>query len=187
MSHAFVVRDDVDVRDRWYLDSLHDTHGRPLEAWDFTRGQPVQVAEPLVVSVRRPGRPLDWTFADFDMPVVKPAARELLESLAASHVQFHEARVVGSWDRYAVANIITVRACIDDQRSEFLKWTPADGREDKIGDYRQVTRLKVDPMRMDNAAICRLAGWRISVVVCRELKEAIEAAQLTGLTFEAVD
>jgi hypothetical protein len=130
---------------------------------------------------------LDWTFADFDMPVVRPSARELLESLAAPHVQFHEARVVGSWDRYAVANIVTVRACIDDQRSEFLKWTSADGREDKVGDYRQVTRLRIDPGRMQNAPICRLAGWRISIVVSRELKEAIEAAHLTGLTFEAVD
>src|SRR5262245_12919954 len=88
MTSFFEVEDDVDVKGRWYLDGLSDKKGRKLDSRDFTYGNRlglkprlkislsdeeslVEIEPPLKVSLRRQGKPLDFTYADFDMPIVR--------------------------------------------------------------------------------------------------------------------
>jgi hypothetical protein len=187
MPRYFEVVDHVDRAGRWFLGSPRLPNGQRVEPELFTSGRSVELEGPLEVSVRVPGEPLDWTFADFDMPVVSETGRRILELTAPGEVQFISANVIGVEGVFAIANVLPVRACVDEQRSAFLKWTAEDGRPDRIGAYRMVSHLRVEESRLTGCGICRVAGWDVAIVVAANVKEAMDAVAVRGLEFRRVD
>lgn len=183
MSNDFYeLIDDVQRPSRWFLGSPRDAQGCPLNPESFRVGRHTEVVAPLSISVRRTGEPLDFTFADFDMPVLSQRAADLFVD-SPETTQLIPAVVDGYDGLFSVANFLHVRSVVDESRSEFLKWQEADSRPDKLGQYRQFTRLIVDPGRAAGARVFRIEGWRIALIVSEALKLALEDARVSGIRF----
>jgi len=182
----YSMADDVEYPGRWYLGAPLDALGNPVDPEMFRVARTVTVAEPLRISIRRPGSPLDFTFASLDMPVANARTTELLRELAPTQLQIFAAAVDGQEDKYFIINILPVRFCVDESKSEFMKWTKDDHRADLASQYRMISRLRVDSNRAAETPIFRLGGYKIVVIVSDEIRDVFVAARISGVRFAAV-
>ncbi len=65
-------------------------------------------------------------------------------------------------------------------------WKPEDNRPDKLGQYRAVYGLRIDPTKVGDARIFRPWGWRVALIISEDLKQAMEAEGLSGTRFVEV-
>ncbi len=77
--------------------------------------------------------------------------------------------------------------CIDDEASEeVIRWTPEDGRPDRVGQYRDVDGMRIDPPQVGDAQVFRTWGWSIALIVSEDIKLALERIRATGVRFTPV-
>jgi hypothetical protein len=132
--------------------------------------------------ISHPGKPLDFTLSSFSVPIVNGALARLLRKQAAADVQIFELGV-GAHEMYAL-NVTRALECLDEKKSEFIKWRPEDGRADRLGGYRQVTKLVLDPTAIPaNAKMFRVKGWLVALVVSEELAHAMTRHGCSGAKF----
>ncbi len=188
MSAPRLYRPWFDSRDRaqWFLGDPHDPAGRMVNPYGFTVGERVEVPDGLVVPVDNPGHPLDFSFGSSDMPVVTEPVGALLDGIASDDVQRIPVRVQGRTEPYEILNVVTVVDCIDRERTNGKLWTEEDDEPSKLGGYRTVYELWLDPDRIGAARIFRLAGWLVVMAVTEDMKLALEDAGVSGLTFKAI-
>jgi len=203
MRRYYRIEDDVDVKGRWFLDGLSDSKGRRLDSRDFIYGLSIEIGpplrisladqdvivdvhDPLRVSLRTEGIALDFTFADFEMPVVTARVAELLETICGPDIQRIAVEVPGRNSAFEIINVVPCPNCIDRQRSEVEWWTEADGRPEKLGKPRMVTKLAIDNRKVGEHHIFRPDGWVVALVVSDVVKQAIENARVSGVKFKAL-
>jgi len=73
---------------------------------------------------------------------------------------YHRRSADASARAAGVANVLPCVDCIDESRTVGEKWTESDGRPDKVGMYRTIVYLFVDPTRIAHD-IFRVQGWKI--------------------------
>jgi hypothetical protein len=152
----------------------------------FTKATRVAVTDDLSLPIRQRGWPVDFTLADFDMPVVRRHVGEIIEGVAPDYCQHIPIRVEGTDDEYEILNVLRSIACVDEGASEFTKWNAADQRPDKVGAFRMITRLRLDPARASGAEIFRVQEWPIALVVGDAIRDALRAIEVSGIAFEPV-
>lgn len=179
----FRIVDEYESADRWFLGAPRDLDGKPVDPECFGRSQSVPICGGLNLAIRRDGEPLDFSFADFDMPVASLWAARILTQIASSDIELCPARVDNHSGDFAVINALTCLPCLDEERSRFIKWTEADERPDKVGQYRQVTRLVINTRSVSNSEIFRVEGWLIALIVSERIKEALEKEGVRGPVF----
>jgi hypothetical protein len=185
----FELLDDVYVHGRWELNDPTDQSGREVEnPWMFRKGEPVQLEECLKVPLTRPGRPLDFSMAGIGVtPVIHAKVAAILTQLAPADVQLLPVDVASQSEPYFIANVTRVVRCIDDEASEEVQyWKPEDGRPEKVGKYRAVSGMRIDPTKVGDAKVFRTWGWTIALIVSEDVKEAIERAGISGVNFKEV-
>jgi hypothetical protein len=185
----FELLDDVNVPGRWELNDPTDQGGREVEnPWMFRKGEPVQLEERLKVPLTRPGRPLDFSMAGVGVtPVIHAKVAAILTQLAPADVQLLPVDVASQSEPYFIATVTRVIRCVDDEASEEVRyWKPEDGRPEKVGKYRAVSSMRIDPMKVGDAKVFRTWGWTIALIVSEDIKEAIERAKITGVKFKEV-
>ena len=155
----FQLDDDKHVPGRWYLGSPLTPDGQELDPRTFTYSRPVDVTGLLRLPLRQPGRPLDFTMADFAMPVARRPLAEQLEQLAPGAVQRVSVAVEGTAPGdYEIVTVLREVACVDESETEVVRWTAEMGRPDMVGKYLYLTNIVIDPTKTDDAALFRLAG-----------------------------
>jgi hypothetical protein len=83
-----------------------------------------------------------------------------------------------------VLNSLRVVRCLDEGRSEFIKWTEDDHRADLAGQYRQVTKLVLERSAIPvDAHFFRIDGWLVALVVSEVVKDAMERVGCFGAKF----
>ncbi len=174
---------DDSIERPWRLSIAEGANGDSIRGDDFAFGRRVDMAEPLKIVMRYDGVRTDYTFGAFELMVANQHARDVLMAIAADDVQLLDAEVAGATDEYWVVNILNILPCLDEDRSSFTKWTEEDERPDKIGQYRGVSDLKIDPTKAVGHDIFRPWGWQVVVIVSERLKEAFESEKITGLKF----
>lgn len=201
--HFYELEDNLDLEGRWYLNGLYDFSGRELDSRDLTYGKPVDLGPPLKISlpnedtivaarpplrvpIRRKGTLLDFTYADFDLPVVTAKVGKILAEIAGADIQKIPVRVDSCKGDFEIVNITSCLPCIDPKRSEIEWWTNEDGRPDKIGMPRMITDLVIDQDRVKNSHVLRPQGWEVIVIVSEVVKAAFQEAHVTGVKFRAV-
>lgn len=187
MSTFYEVLDEYVLDRRCYYGGLRDAEARACNPDHLLRGEPVSTKTPLTVSIREGSIPLDLSLADFDVPILSERAAMVLEPIAATSIQLLRANLEEGGEDVFVMNALRVVECLDESRSEFTKWKLDDHRPDKAGQYRQVSRLRIDPKRAEGEAIFRVAGWRTALVVAQSVRDAFQGAGLVGGTFVQVD
>ncbi len=171
----------------WELGKVLDEHGQEVWPWLLMRGEPTSFEGRLKVRIRSPGRPLDFSFAALDVPVVSARVASLLTALAPGDVQLLQVDIDSQAERYFLVNVTRVVKCIDDRASaEVQYWTPDDGEPERIGEYRAVSGMRIDPAKVGNAQVFRPWGWTVALIVSEDIKGALEHAGVTGVKFTEV-
>ncbi|MCP3099265.1 hypothetical protein LZ198_10320 [Myxococcus sp. K15C18031901] len=171
----------------WSLGDPLDERGQEVEnLWAFSAGQRLPQGRRLSLPIDEPGRRLDFSLAGISLaPILHVRVATLFSQLAPEDVQLLPVDIPGHPDQYLMLVATKLVRCIDDAASKEVRyWTPEDGRPEKLGTYRSVVDLRIDPSRVGDAKVFRTWGWSIALIVSEELKTSIERAEVTGATFE---
>lgn len=180
----FRLLDDIHLPDRWQLDEpVAEGAIDEIEAWQFTMATVYDDKRQLSVAVD-PGRPLDFTLGAFGVPFVSIELARALGEVLGNESQFIPVDARGK--SLQILNALKLVDCLDENRSTFTKWGPSDGRPDKVGQYRMVTELWVDPKRAGEGSIFRVRGWDVALIVSQTVKDVIEAGGFDGAVFQRV-
>ncbi|REG27694.1 hypothetical protein ATI61_10929 [Archangium gephyra] len=192
----FKLYDDMSIPGRWDLrfplfkdggnsGSREDDDERELfDTWRFNEGNFLEIERPIRLSMKPAGLALEFSEA-MGTPIVHQRVVSLFERLGLQkEVQFIPVEVEGQTEPWFILNALRIIRCIDDARcEEVLYWQPEDNRPDKVGQYRDVAGLRVDPTKIGDAHIFRPWGWKVVLIVSEYVKQAMEAEGLTGAKF----
>lgn len=173
--------DDLDHPRRWQVGTpTVASTGLEHDPWAFTRGVRCAPTGALRATAE-PGTRLDFTLGALSIPYVSSRLAGELERVAGGDIQLLPVEIEG--ESLFVLNVTAMADCLDRDRSVFTEWTEEDGRPDS---YRMVARLVIDPARTGGSKILRVRGWTVPLVVCDEVRMAIEAGGFSGAVFEPV-
>ncbi|NVJ10444.1 hypothetical protein HUW63_35200 [Myxococcus sp. AM001] len=185
----FDLADDMELQGRWLLGDPTTSQGQEVDdPWQFTDGCPVQVEARLKIPIDHPGRPLDFSLAGVGVtPIVHKGVAHIFAELAPEDVQLFPVDVAGQAEPYFILVATRLIRCIDDNASTEVRYRePEDGRPEKVGEYRSVSGMRIDPAKVGGAKVFRPEGWSIALIVSEDIKEALEHAGVTGMKFEEV-
>ena len=170
----------------WHLSEPASPDGRILDARIFRYGLPVSdETGPFSISVKNPGQPLKFSFGAFDYLVVEHRLAMQLESIAPSDIELFPATVEGD-PSYAIVNVATQIACIDEEQTIGTKWRADDHRPDRIGHYRSINKLVVDPSKVGGHEVFRITGQASFLIVSDTVRQLLEREAGPGLRFITV-
>jgi len=185
----FDLKIDVYVPGRWYMAGPTFLDGQDVpDIWAFTSGERIEPPGRLRVPLSRPGKPLDFTSAGMGLtPIVSTRAASAFRERAPQDVQLFPVEVEGQIEPYHLLVVARAIRCIDDEAcEEARRYTPEDGRPDRVGEYHVVSGLRIDKSKVGDARVFRLWGWHPALIVDGELKEALEKTGIVGGRFDEV-
>jgi hypothetical protein len=184
----FELTEDMNSPARWLLGDPLDEQGNEVRTRQFMSGEPIDFAGRLRIPIYHPGTSLDFTRVDPGaIPVVTEKVARVLAELAPGDVQLFPVEVESRPETYFLVNVARLVKCIDDEASaKVLYWKPEDGRPEKVGQYRDVYGMRINPFRVGNAKVFRPWGWRVALIVAEDVKDALERTGATGLEFREV-
>jgi hypothetical protein len=188
MARYFELMDDRRAESRWHLGSPVDAQGQEIDPWQFKDGKVLELGCIPRFPLDVPGRPLDYCWAAFSIPVVHGRVVQLFARLDVREVQFIPVHIEGHDDvPYFILNALRVIRCIDDARCKRVAyWTPEDEQPEKVGEYQVVSGMRIDPAKVGDARVFRPWGWPVALVISEDLKQALEAEGITGTRFVGV-
>lgn len=178
-----------DGSDGWVLKGPLDEQGARLaNPWKYCMGERLEVADmtefPTFQIAQPAGSPLDFNISPLGTPVVTARIVHLFEQLGVQDVQFLPTRIASLPEPWFILNPTRVVRCIDDARSRHVDYfKPEDGLPKKVGTYRAVHGMRIDPTKVEGARIFRPWGWLVALIVSQDLKEALEQEHVTGTKF----
>jgi hypothetical protein len=181
-----ILADDARFPDRWFLDEPLTKDGVEIDAREFCYGCPYLGPVPVDVPIQYPGRKVAFNLAAFDMPVVRDEIAGLLEKIDRRSVECFPLTVGTSMVGYVILNVRCREACVDEQRSLITRWRPEEGRPDKVGRYRMVSNLTIDPSRTHDRHIFRVEDFAIALIVSEVIRQALEELLALGVVFKPV-
>ena len=188
MSRYFRLRDDMKIPGRWALGAPLDARGQEIDPWQFEKSRVLELDFTPRFPLLERGTALEFSSAAFGIPLVNGRFVQLFEHLDSRHeVQFIPAQVEGISEPYFILNALRTLRCIDEACSgEVEFWKPEHGEPERIGEYRAVYGLKIDPVKAAGADIFRTWGWSVALIVSEHLKEVLVRERITGPKFTAV-
>jgi len=168
---------------RWYLNGPWGVDGQLLEN-ALTTGRKYEGPAPVTCAVETEGPALELTMTEELVPILNDRVAAIFSAHAGKDAQLIQARVKGFETSMWAVNVLAIVECIDDAKcKEVTRWTAADGNPNRIGAYRKIEGLQIDPAKAEGRAIFRPNGWDTSVIIsgafAAALKEAGVRCQLT--------
>jgi hypothetical protein len=164
-----------------------DEHGQKINPWQFTEGRGIESQGLIRFPVRPDGVELDFSWAAFSIPVVSSRFVQVFERLGIQEVQWLPIQVEHHPGPWFILNTLRVIRCIDEARCEEVRhWKPEHGEPEKVGQYRSVAGLRIDPTQVEGARLFRPWGWRVALLVSEDVKDALEREHITGTRFTEV-
>jgi len=180
----FDLADDRTISKRWHVGEILTMDGTepPLIA-----GLQLDATRSLYADVHYMGRVLEYCLSSFGVPIATRALADAIRSAAQADLQCIPVTISGQ-SGMVVLNALRVIRCVNEQRSEFIKWTEQHNVPEKVGQYRQVTDLVLsrDAIPPD-AHFFRVDGWRIALIVSEVVKNAMERVGCYGAQFTALE
>jgi len=182
MKRYFKLTDDMTTWTRWHVGQILAGDGSEPRLW---AGIPCG-RDDLVGEVTHPGRVLEYSRTSFNAPIATSHLAEAIARVAGPDVQCIPVKIAGQTG-YKVLNALRLIDCIDEERSEFMKWTEQDHRADLAGEYRSVWKMHLDTSRIpQDAHFFRLKGWEVALIVSEQVKAAMEQVGCFGAQFQDV-
>jgi len=174
----FKLFDDMSTDQRWYLDGPHGPDGQWLNE-ALIIGRQYQGPTPLTCRVHHSGPPLELTVTEDIVPVVNERVAEIFAKHAGKDAQLIPARASEADAKLWAVNVLPICDCVDEVRSaEVRRYTADDGEPDRIGEYKAVRGLRIDPARAAGHTILRPKGWDVVVIVAEPLATALQQANV---------
>lgn len=164
-----LLTDDATFGDRWFLGRPIGESGDEIDPRLFNYGRPYTGERPVAVPISYTGRMVQFNFAAFDMPVASQSVASIIREVSPTAVEFYPVSVGGMEHGAFILNVLSRCACLDEGRSKVTKWSEEDGRPDKIGQYKMVIDLIVEPAKARGHDIFRIEGWKIALIVSENL------------------
>jgi hypothetical protein len=184
MPKYYELEDNLYHPGRWHLRNPVDEHGQLINSWQFFEGRRLDLQETTRFPVKPDGVELDFCLAGVSVPVVNSRVVQVFELLGIQEVQFLPVQVEKHVGPYFILNALRILRSIDEPRcAEVQYWEPKHGQPEKVGEYRYVRGMRIDPTKVEGARIFRPWGWTLTLVVSEDLKEALEREGLTGTKF----
>jgi hypothetical protein len=180
----YKLYDNVYIPGRWHLRMPLGTEDELFDTWRFHEGRVLDIKEPIYLSLKPAGVALEFSHS-MGIPIVNRRVVSLFERLGIEEeVQFVPVEVEGQSEPWFILNALQVIRCIDDARcEEVLYWRPEDGEPERVGEYRNVAGMKIDPTKVGDASIFRPWGWLVVLIVSERVKLAMEQEGITGTKF----
>ncbi|MCY1039978.1 hypothetical protein OV208_01505 [Corallococcus sp. bb12-1] len=158
------------------------------DVWMFTAGHTVAVDGPMRIPNEARMSPLDFSLAGAGLtPVVHPRVAAIFARLAPDDVQLLPVDIEGQREQYFLLVATRLIRCVDEPAClEAHRYGPGDGLPERVGQYRSVRGLRIDPTQVDRARVFRPWGWPVTLVVSEAVKEALEREGVTGARFTPV-
>jgi hypothetical protein len=185
ISYYRVLSDPLGGR-RWYLGLPVDERGEDLDWAALFAGETPAFAGRLRATIRKPGTQVAFTLAGFDVPIVRDDVFHILQDHVGQDLFGLPVNIESVNGRFFIVGTRRVLTCLDEQRSNVVRWKEGDGRPDKVGGYRMVTDIHIDPARADNADLFRVRGWEVALIVSSAVREKLRAHDVNGIAFGAV-
>ncbi|WP_460903730.1 imm11 family protein [Paraburkholderia jirisanensis] len=181
----FEIGLDYDDLTRWYLGQPATSVGKVLPG-TFRNCMPWSGLDPLSVEILQAGTPATFNHSGHSVYIVtKEIVKELQSTLGPDLLQGIPISVISHPGNYAVLNVLDSVDCVDEENSEFSRWTAEDGRPEQIGGYR-MSLLRIDPERARGHDLFRVKGWEIALICSKKIKQCLEKAGVTGIRFKPV-
>ncbi|MFY0563892.1 imm11 family protein [Archangium lansingense] len=155
-----------------------------FDTWRFREGRFLEIDRPIRLTMKPAGVALEFSHA-MGIPIVHRRVVSLFERLGLQkEVQFIPVEVEGQTAPWFILNALQVIRCIDDARCEEVFYRlPEHGDPSRVGQYKNVRGLKVDPEKVGSANIFRTWGWLVVLIVSEHVKSAMEQEGITGTSF----
>jgi hypothetical protein len=186
MADFFRIVVNPALQDAWFPDEPLTQDGQEIDAREFIAGKPYHGPRPWRVPLASVGRRTDFTLAAFDMPIVGQCLGDELEQAAPGAVQRFPVAIDSVASGYEILNICCTVECLDEHRSDTMRWEQHDGRPEKVGEYRMVADLTIDPLRAEGYEMFRLRGWEIALVVSDRIRRVLLGGFDLGIAFRPV-
>lgn len=125
----------------------------------------------------------DFNLASFDVPIVSKRFAQLFQTLGREVVQLIPLQSPCNGELY-ILNVLSRIPALDESRSLFTKWEASDGRPDRMGQYRMVAELKVDPHNARGNDVFRIEGWDVPLIVSERLVNLAQEQGMKGCVYE---
>lgn len=170
--------------DGWFLGGPVNPKGEKIDPRKFVKGFFIEdLSEELVLPIKKKGQPLNFLLGSHDMPVVRQNIAEAIEKIVTKDVQRISVLIENGITGYEILNVIKRLDCVDENRSEAIRWTEADHRPDLAGKYRVIREMKLRYDLIDNAHIFRIQNYEIALIVSEKLKKILEELRTEGISF----
>lgn len=173
---------------RWFLKSLNVVDENKISIWKFLSPAKVEIPlmEQLTMKIREQGKPLDFTFADFELIVVNERVASFFTDRECQLIPV-EIEGLRNAHSYFVMVLLDSIDCLDEGRSHFEKWQLDDPiRPDLAGEYKSIYKLFVDSSRIKGSAIFRLGKYENVIIINEKLKKQFEENKISGVKFRDV-
>ena len=190
----YVLRQDMsnDRANGWYFGAI-----RHLDNWRFIEPH-IEDMEPCTytVNIFQDGNELDFSqLATISVPIVSKKFKQALAGLwevdePYKNIVMEPVVIAGKEGKqdYFVMIVETQIDCVDEEKSDFEKFENNDPvRPDLAGEYRGFFSLVIDPSKVGDHHIFRIKKSSTTLIVSEEVKRRIEAAGVTGASFESVN
>lgn len=186
MKYFRILTDDERFPKRWFLDEPRTANGSEIDAREFTYGRPYLGPRPARVPIDQAGPRVQFHLAAFDMPVVTQEIAQLVEKIGPGEIECFPVTVDASIFGYVILNVVHREGCVDESRSEIIRWKPDDGRPEEVGKYKMIYNLTIDPTLTHSRHIFRVDDWEIALIVSERIKESLEEVPDLGIIFKPV-
>lgn len=179
----FDLFDDVYVPNRWHISEVRDNTGYEPA---FVDGESLTIKPPLRARVGKAGRAPQFSLSSFGAPLVTTRLALAMAEVAGGDFQQFPVDIDGH-DGIVALNAVRAIQCLDESKTEFVKWTTADHRADLAGQYRTVSGLRIlSDVIPKSTHLFRIYGWTVALIVSERLRDAMEAVGCEGAIFREV-
>ena len=177
---------DSSIKNYTHFREPTTAEGKCVDAWSFLGEGVWKGKEQLFIGAQNLGAVYDMNMGAFDLPIAGTKVKHIFEQDQHFSLEVQFIPVSYNSAIYFILNPLLVVDCLDEQRSKVLKWIEKDGRPEKVGEYRQVINLHVDPERLGGVDICRIKGWVVAIIFSERLVKILKKEEIKGVKFEKV-
>lgn len=184
----FELNDDIAFPNRWWLGKVMQIDGEVFVKPPFIPVNDERRDQVYEVELKVHGASTDYTTTSFrSVPLGSFRAIQALSGLDGFTA--FPARIINFRQQtsYHILHFWDVVDCFDEARSAFEIIPSNDPiRPDLAGNYRSVTKLKIDPSKALGKHIFRIARLEGRVIVSEDVKKRFEDFGITGAVFDSV-
>lgn len=182
----YQLKDHVTIRDRWFLGEINFQH--EFDFWKYTHSGkiPPPDVDELKIVISFDGKPLDFTFAAFDLMIVNEKTANLFSEL---EVQLFPVKILNfkSDTNYFLMTTTIGIDCFDYKNSVYELWEENNNiRPDKAGKIYSIQKLVIDTSKLDSVEIFRLTSYDLIIIVNENVRKKMIKQKITGIKFEEI-